>query len=64
MAIVAVAVVMALEKLGFAATIVATSFNILFGAICFGLALAFGLGCKDLAREWVEGLIRRDEEKP
>jgi hypothetical protein len=42
---------------------VATSFNILFGAICFGLALAFGLGCKDLAREWVEGLVRGDKEK-
>jgi len=42
-----------LEELGIAPELVRSAFVILFGAVALGLALAFGLGCKDLAREWM-----------
>jgi hypothetical protein len=49
---------MALQELGIGTEIVTTAFAILFGAVSFGLALAFGLGNRDLAgqvtREWYQ----------
>jgi len=49
-------VFMALQELGVASEIVTTAFALLFGAIALALALAFGLGNRDLAaeitREW------------
>jgi hypothetical protein len=52
------AVFMALQQLGIATNIVTTAFAILFGAVALGLALAFGLGNRELAaqitREWYE----------
>ncbi len=32
-------------------------FLIILGAVSFGLALAFGLGCKDLAGRWVSSVV-------
>lgn len=52
-AIVAFTVAVTLEELGIAAELVRWAFVILFGAVALALALAFGLGCKDLAREWM-----------
>jgi hypothetical protein len=56
--VVLLAVFMALQELGIANEIVTTAFAILFGAIALALALAFGLGNRDLAgevvREWYE----------
>jgi hypothetical protein len=49
-----VAVAMALEQLGIAQNTVAVTFGISFGGLVLGLALAFGLGAKDLAREFLE----------
>jgi hypothetical protein len=49
---------MALQELGVGTELVTTAFAILFGAVAFGLALAFGLGNRELAgqitREWYE----------
>ena len=42
-----------LEELGIAPELVRSAFIILFGAVALAMALAFGLGCKDLAREWM-----------
>jgi len=54
--VVMLSVFMALQELGIGTEIVTTAFAILFGAVAFGLALAFGLGSRDLAgqitREW------------
>jgi hypothetical protein len=54
--VILLAVFMALQELGIATDIVTTAFAILFGAIALALALAFGLGNRDLAgeitREW------------
>ena len=54
--VVTLAIFMALQELGVATDIVTTAFAILFGALALGMALAFGLGNRDLAgeitREW------------
>lgn len=54
--VVVLAVFMALQELGIASDIVTTAFAILFGAVALALALAFGLGNRELAgevtREW------------
>jgi hypothetical protein len=56
--IILLAVFMALQELGIATEIVTTAFAILFGAIALAIALAFGLGSRELAgeitREWYE----------
>src|SRR3972149_6940325 len=52
-ALVAFPVAVTLEELGIAAELVRAAFVILFGAVALAAALAFGLGCKDLAREWM-----------
>lgn len=54
---------LALEQLGIGkATIVAT-FSILFGGVVLGLAIAFGLGGRDLAREFLERRLGRKTDK-
>jgi hypothetical protein len=49
---------MALQELGVGTELVTTAFAILFGAVAFGLALAFGLGNRELAgqitRQWYD----------
>lgn len=49
--VIVLAVFMALQELGIATDIVTTAFAILFGAVALALALAFGLGNRDLAAE-------------
>jgi hypothetical protein len=56
--VIVLSIFMALQELGIAGEIVTTAFAILFGAIALALALAFGLGNRDLAgeimREWYD----------
>jgi hypothetical protein len=52
-AVVAFTIAVTLEELGIAPELVRWAFVIVLGGVCLGLALAFGLGCKDLAREWM-----------
>jgi hypothetical protein len=60
----ALAVSMALEQVGVARQTVIAAFSIVFGAFMFGMALAFGLGGKDLAREFLErNLTEKKKEK-
>ncbi|MBI4400421.1 MAG: hypothetical protein HY581_02175 [Nitrospirae bacterium] len=56
-----VAVAMALEQLGIAQNIVAVGFGITLGGVVLAAAIAFGLGAKDLAKEFLE---RRLSDKP
>lgn len=58
--VLAVAVLTALAHLGIPLVIVLTAFSIAFGALMLGLALAFGLGGRDAARE----IIARHAEAP
>ncbi len=56
--VIVLAVFMALQELGVATEIVTTAFAILFGAVALAMALAFGLGNRELAgevtRHWYE----------
>ncbi len=56
--VILLAIFMALQELGIATDIVTTAFAILFGAIALAMAMAFGLGNRELAgevtREWYE----------
>jgi Mechanosensitive ion channel, conserved TM helix len=56
-----VAVAMALEQLGIAQNIVTEGFGIVLGGVVLAGAIAFGLGAKDLAKEFLE---RRLGNKP
>ena len=54
---------MALEHLGIGGDIVRLSFGILFGGIVLALALAVGLGSKDMvSRSWERQIDRAEEE--
>ena len=64
--VILLAIFMALQELGIATDIVTTAFAILFGAIALAMALAFGLGNRELAgevtREWYQQYrAERDE---
>lgn len=65
-AIVILAVFMALDQLEVAPDIVRTAFTLLLGAAALAAGLAFGLGCRDLAgeymRRWIEQGARKAEE--
>ena len=65
--VVLLAVFMALQELGIATEIVTTAFAILFGAIALAIALAFGLGNRDLAaeitRDWYQRYRRERAEE-
>lgn len=56
---------MVFEELGIAEETIIIAFGIAFGAIMLGLAVAFGVGGKDLAREFLERRLTRErrEEK-
>ena len=53
--VISFAAVAALQQLQI--QLVGQTFLIILSAVAFGLALAFGLGCKDLAGRWVGDLI-------
>lgn len=53
---------MALQELNIASEIVTAAFIILFGSACFALALAFGLGCKDLAGKFVSRQLEKNQK--
>jgi len=52
--IIVLAISMAFEELGLAQKTVLIAFSIVFGALMLGLAIAFGLGGRDLARRFLE----------
>jgi hypothetical protein len=56
-AIIALVSAMALQQMGIASNIVNLAFGLLLGAIAVAIALAFGLGARDIAagqvREWL-----------
>ncbi len=61
--VIAIGVVMALEQLGLATAVVLTAFAITFGALMLGLAIAFGLGGQDAAKQLLEQQLRAKRER-
>ena len=57
------AISMTLEELGVARQTVISAFSIIFGAVMFGLAIAFGLGGQDLARKILEKYLGNTKEE-
>ncbi len=61
--IVIFAVVIALEQLNIGRIIIASAVQIILAALGLGLAMAFGLGCKDIAGKYMSELINSMKEK-
>ncbi|MBM4135525.1 MAG: hypothetical protein FJ241_01685 [Nitrospira sp.] len=57
------AVTMALEQLDIGRGTIVIAFAIIFGGIVLALAIAFGLGGRDIAKEYLEKKIRGEEKK-
>jgi hypothetical protein len=57
--VMALAAVAALEQLGIGRTTVLLAFAIIFGGVVLALSIAFGLGGRDLARDVLEGQLRK-----
>lgn len=53
------AIIVALEHIGIGRTTVLITFGVLFGGVITAVAVAFGLAGKELAREALEGLLKR-----
>ena len=53
----------ALEQLGIAVQVIITVLQIVLGAAALSVALAFGLGCKDLARDAMQKFLERLRER-
>ena len=53
---------MAFEELGVGSHTVIVAFTLTFGALMLGLAIAFGLGGKDLAKRYLEKRFARDQD--
>jgi len=61
--IIILSLTMALYHLGIAERVVLAAFAITFGGITLALAIAFGWGGRDLAKDFLEGLCKRKERK-
>lgn len=55
-------VAMSLDNLGVARSILVAAFSIVAGGFVLALALAFGLGARDLAKGYLEKRLREEEE--
>jgi hypothetical protein len=51
------------EELGLAEQTMLVAFGIAFGALMLGLAIAFGMGGRDLARRFLEKKIARGKKE-
>jgi len=61
--IIAIGVVMALEQVGLATSVILAAFAITFGALMLGLAIAFGVGGREAAKTLIEEQLRANRER-
>ncbi len=61
LAVILFALAMAFEQLGIATAIIVAAFSISFGGVVLALAIAFGLGAKDAAKDFIEARLRREQ---
>ena len=57
------ALIIALEQLGIATKIIELTITVLLASLGLGAALAFGLGCKDIAARYISDLIESIKSK-
>ncbi|MBE0425726.1 MAG: hypothetical protein IBX72_03660 [Nitrospirae bacterium] len=57
------AVTMALEQLAIGRGTIVITFAIIFGGVVLALAIAFGLGGRDIAKEYLEKKLKGEEKK-
>jgi hypothetical protein len=57
------AIIVALEQLQIAVNVTHITLSIILGSVGFGFALAFGLGCKDIAGKFVSEFIEKLKRK-
>lgn len=64
--ILSLSVVIGLKEMGIADQIIVLAFGLILGAVAIAAAIAFGFGCRDLARShaeaWVEKIRRRKDD--
>jgi len=60
-AIVVFGVVIALQEIGIASDFIGDVFIVVLASFCFGTALAFALGTKDIIKEKVENFLKKKE---
>ena len=53
------AIVIAVEQLKIATALIALAVNVILASIGLGIALAFGLGCKDIAGKFMSDLVNK-----
>ena len=58
-AVITFAIIIAIEQLNIATALIALAVNVILASIGIGIALAFGLGCKDIAGKFVSDLINK-----
>jgi hypothetical protein len=58
-----ISVAMALEQLGIGKETVLLAFAIIYGGVIFALALAFGIGGRDAAKEYIDKRLKGENEK-
>jgi hypothetical protein len=61
--IILLSITMALEQLGIGRETITIAFAVIFGGVVFAISLAFGLGGRDIAKEFLEKKIRGEERK-
>ena len=61
--VIVIGVAMALEQLGLATAVVLAAFALTFGALMLGLAIAFGLGGRDAAKQLLEQQLQARKER-
>ncbi len=57
------ALTMALEQLGIGRETIIIAFAIIFGGVVLALAIAFGLGGKEIAKDYLEKKLKGEEDK-
>lgn len=61
--VIAIGIVMALEQVGLATSVVLAAFAITFGALMLGLAIAFGVGGREAAKTLIEEQLRAKRKR-
>jgi Mechanosensitive ion channel, conserved TM helix len=61
-AIILLAMAMAFEQLGIAKTVIVATFSITLGGVVLALAIAFGLGARDSAKDFIEKRLKKERE--